>query len=191
MLITKTNPAGIDWYVQQIQTKLHDTLIRPDHLNITDTTQYRAYGRCYRNKKSDGYVAENYEGGDEYSDVYWDDTLTMITFFGMGRTDRNGVSYESQMHLVVFADLSKLAIKDRQGNVIAHRADEELREMFMKVIGSNSFGFQYVSTELWLENVLREYPGSIRDERLKFVDMHPRHCFRFNFLLSYNPNKIC
>lgn len=189
MLISRTNPMGVDWYIQALQTKLHDVLIDADHLNLISTPEeYKAYGRAYRNKTDDGYIAENYEGGDEYREVYFDDTVSLLSFFGIS----SGIkANEADVHLVFFADLQKLAIKNHDGDQVQHRADEELREMVRKILGRFSYGFTYVSTDLWLENVLREYPGSRRDGRLVSVDMHPRHCFRINLKLIFNPNKIC
>lgn len=191
MLITKTNPSGIDWYIQKLQTKLHSRLIAADKWDLADTDQYRAYGRAYRNKTADGYVAQNYESSSEYREVYWDDTLTAISFFGLSGPITKNVTSESDVHLVFFADLNKLALKDHTGATISHRADEELRNQVLSIIGENSFGFSMQSVELSIENVLKEYPGSRRDDRLKYVDTHPVHCFRINLKLTYNPNKNC
>lgn len=192
MLITKTNPSGLNWYVQQLQTALHTTLVGASGWNLADSAAYRAYGLCYRNKTADGYVAENYEGSDQYREVYFDDTLTAISFFGLsGPITQNGAGSEADVHLVFFADLNKLALKDSTGATISHRADEELRNSVLNLIGKSRLGFVYQSTELWLENVLKEYPGSRRDERLKYVDMHPGHCFRINLKLFFNQKKIC
>lgn len=188
MNITRTNPAGIDLYIQKLQTKLHDMLVGANYWNLSDQSQYRAYGRCYRNKTDDGYVAENYESAGEYKEVYWSDELAAVSFFGISSNVKTG---EADVHLVFFANLEKLALKDTEGDVVTHRADEELRLMVQRIIGKSAHGFQYESTELWIENVLREYPGSRRDARLKAVDMHPVHCFRINLKLLYNPNKIC
>jgi hypothetical protein len=193
MLITKTNPTGIDWYIQQLQTRLHNELVT--EWELSDSDAYKCYGRCYRNidKDNGGYVAEVYQSGKDYKEVYWDDTLTAISFFGMNGTVKKAVLSEAEVHLVFFADLSKLALKDKDETTIAHRADEELRTMTERIVGKYSNGFTLVSTELWLENVLREYPGSRRDgSSLKAkADMHPIHCFRLNLKLSYNPNKNC
>lgn len=192
MLVTKINPVGIDWYIQQLQTRLHTELVGVSGWNLSDTGQYKCYGRAYRNKKGNGYVAENYESDKEYKEVYWDDTLTAISFFGLSSTPvKKSIKSEAEVHLVFFADLDKLALKDSDGNTIAHRADEELRNSVLNVIGKFSYGFSVLSVELWLENVLREYSGSYRDERLKTVDMHPVHCFRINMKIIFDQNKHC
>jgi hypothetical protein len=185
MLNVRVKPTGIDWYIQQLQIKLHDTLIDSGHWNLADADQYQAYGRCYRNKKDDGYIAEVLTAGTDYKEVYWNDDLAAISFFGISGQIKRTVGMEADVHFVMFADLSKLNFS------VAHRADEELREMVAAIIGKSSFGFQMTSIDLWVENVLKEYPGSRRDSRLKAVDMHPVHCFRINLSLKYNPNKNC
>lgn len=191
MLSVKSNPVGIDWYIQQLQNKLHAELITA--WGLADATQYECYGRCYRNKKDTGYVAEVFTEGNEYKEVYWNDTLTAISFFGITNGIKRNVGAEADVHLVYFTDLSKLALTDRTGTLITHRADEELRKSVIDVIGKYSFGFSLVSVELWVENVLREYPGSRTTQSSLAIkgDMHPVHCFRINLKLSYNPNKIC
>lgn len=191
MLMTKTNPSGLNWYVQQLQTKIHDRLVGASGWNLADATKYKAYGLCHRNKTDDGYVAENYEGGNEYREVYFDDTLTAISFFGITGRITGAINSEADVHLIFFVDLSKLTLEDFRGTTIEHRADEEVRKSVLSIIGKNSNGFEVQSVELWLENVLREYPGSRRDDRLKFIDIHPVHCFRINLKLFYNANKHC
>lgn len=184
MLITKTSPVGIDWHIQKLQTLIHNRLISADYWNI-DSADYRCYGRCYRNKTDDGYVAQNYESGNDYREVYWDDSLKAISFFGTGNTVQIDMNAQADVHLVFFADVVKLA------PTILHRADEEIKQDVLDIIGKNAHGFSVQSVETSLENVLKEYPGSRRDNRLKYVDMHPVHCFRINMRLIYNPNKIC
>jgi len=192
MLNVKTNPVGIDYHIQQLQTKLHTVLINADHWDLADTTKYEAYGRCNRNKTDDGYIAEVFQSsGNEYKEIFWNDTLTALSFFGISNNIKRGVNNEADVHFIMFANLNTLALVDRDGTTITHRADEELRQMVLKIIGKNAFGFSVTSIDLWIENVLREYPGSRRDNRLKYVDMHPIHCFRINLKLIYNPNKIC
>lgn len=184
MLISKTTPKGMDYHIQELQTALHTGLLAAWGI---DTSLYKAYGRCYRNKTPDGYIAENYEGSGEYKEVYWDDSLAALSFFGITDQARaqTGLGSEVNVHFIMFANLSTLY------PTITHRADEELRGKVQSLIGAYGYGFSYVGTELWLDNVLREYAGSRRDNRLLAVDMHPTHCFRINLKLLYRPNKIC
>lgn len=182
MLTVKTNPVGIDFYIQKLQTYLHTQLLNKWGI---DTSIYQCYGRAYRNKKDTGYIAEIFAGSNEYKEAYWNDAMAAISFFGISNNIKQGVGSEADVHLVFFVNIKTLK------PTITNRADEEVRHDVESMIGQTLFGFNLESTDLWLENVLREYPGSYRDQRLKAVDMHPVHCFRLNLKLLYNPNKIC
>lgn len=182
MLITKTKPAGVDVPIQKVQEFLHTRLLA---LWGISSDVYRAYGRCYRNKQDFGYIAENYEGKDEYKEVYWDDNLTVISFFGIGSSVKHDKIKESvDVHLVFFLDLKKVKPS------ILHRADEEVHTDLLKLLGEGREGMTYTGLDTGVDNVLREYPGSRRDKRLIAADMHPAHCFRLNFTLLYSKN-IC
>lgn len=183
MLVTKTNPQGMDINIQNVQQVLHDKLLAAWGI---DTSQYMCYGRAYRNKTADGFVAEVYTGNGEYKEVYFDDGLAALSFFGIqtGPYDQN---YDKiNVHLVFFVDLDKLALKDYTGALIQHRADEEVRLSVFQAIGQECYGMTYQSTELYLDSILREYPGSRVNQGLATCDMQPRHCFRLNYSMLYD-----
>jgi hypothetical protein len=180
MLNVINNPVGIDIPIKKLQAFLHDALLEKWGI---ETDQYQSYGRCYRNKQDKGYMAEVYDGNDEYKEVYYDDTISAISFFGISNNIKQVIEQKADVHLIFFVNLEKL--KPEAPN----RADEEVRIDVMNIIGKTMFGFTLDSVDLWLENVLREYSGSYREERLKQVDMHPVHCFRLNFTLNYNIKK--
>lgn len=179
MLISKTSPAGIDYKLQELQTLLHDSLLTKWGIN---TSAYKCYGRCYRNKTDKGYIAENYEGSGEYKEVYWDDSLAAISFFGTGVKTKYDAYEATDVHLVFFVNLATLK------SSITHRADEEVKADVIDLIKPATYGFEYIGFETGLDNVLREYPGSRRDERLTIADMHPVHCFRINMTTLYDIN---
>ena len=77
MLNLLTAPVGVDAAIQKLQTLIHNNLM--DKWAI-DSNQYQSFGRCYRNKKDNGYIAEVYLGQSEYKEVYWDDNLSAISF---------------------------------------------------------------------------------------------------------------
>jgi hypothetical protein len=180
MLITKTSPKGVDWYIQALQTKLYDFLLAK-----WSGVNYQSYGRCYRNRRGDSYIAEVLDSGNEYKEVYWDDSFDVVSFFGIDDTVTKDLQSKVNVHLVFFVNLS--AVKPS----ISHRADEEARQDVLSLLGNKLNGFIFESLELWTENVLKEYTGSLREERLNAVDMHPIHCFRLNFSLIFDQNKIC
>lgn len=182
MLRQRTAPIGMDYHIQQLQNKLHAELLT---IWGIDTALYECYDRCYRNKKDEGYTAEFFEGGKNYKEVYWDDKLAAVSFFGQSGEITRDVKSIADVHLVFFVNLLKLKPS------ITHRADAEVRTDVENIVGRYSNGFTYEGMELWLENVLSDYSGSRRDNRLKTVDMHPIHCFKLNFTLRYDPNKTC
>lgn len=183
MLITKTKPVGIDFYIQKLQTYLHDILTVK--WNVTDL--YECYGRALRNKTSDGYKAEVYSPTAEnnHKDVYWNDALKALSFFGIGNTKIDRSFGVAEVHLVFFVDVAKLK------PTITHRADEEVRQDVMSVVKSGMHGFEVTGVVIGVENSLKEYPNSIKSESLKYADMQPTHCFRINGELTYDINKNC
>jgi len=193
MLITKPSPVGLDIPIQRLQKYLHDELLPIWGLDPTDANSsklYECYCRCHRNKTTSGYIAEWFTGADKnnYKEVYWNDELAAISFFGTASIETYQIDNKINVHLVFFVDLQKV----KPG--INHRADEEARNDVKKILSAGMFGFRYLSTETWLENVLREYPHSYRSDRLAKVDIHPVHAFRLNFELHYTDtisNSIC
>jgi hypothetical protein len=184
MVIAKNAPVGIDWYIQKLQTVLHDELVAK--WNNIQSSDYVSYARCYRNKTDDGYIAEHFVAPGSNKEVYYDSAIAVSSFFGLtSNITRKGPSASVDVHLVFFADLKKIKPD------IDHRADEEVRQDVASVIGPSRFDFTLESIEIGIENSLREYPGSRRDDRLKYVDMDNVHCFRINLKLIFNPNKIC
>lgn len=179
-LIARDTPKGIDYHINKLQSWIYTQL-----LTVWGNVQYESHPRCYRNRKKDGFIAELYKGSNEYKEVYWDDKFAAMSFFGIGDSIKVGVGHQVDVHLVFFVNLKKVKTN------AAYRADNEVRTDVVNIINQSGFGFKLNSVELSLENVLREYPGSFREKRLEKVDMHPLHCFRLNFSLQYDPNKIC
>lgn len=189
MLILKTDPVGIDYMIQQIMAEIHPRIMAAWDLDPEveiENKLFQFHGRSYRNQTSNGFVAEVYTADNQYKEVYWNDALHGIAFFGTNGTEKHQIAgYETtQVHLVFFVNLDKIKPS------ITHRADEEVRNEVIKIISEENRDFIFKSNDIWLENVLKEYPGSLREDRLKFVDMHPVHCFRLNFELNYNKS-IC
>lgn len=187
MLITKTSPVGIDAAIQKLQAWLHTELMGKWGMDTAIAAQNKLYQctcRCYRNKTASGYVAEVFTGGKEYREVYWDDTLNAISFFGISAIETYEIGETTNVHLVFFVNLKKLKPS------IAHRADEEVRRDVVLLAEKSMYGFKFQSLELGIENVLREYANSYRDDRMRAVDMEPVHCFRLNFELNYSKD-IC
>jgi hypothetical protein len=181
MLITVSSATGMDVEFKDLQQFLHSRLLTAWSI---DTSLYHSYGRCYRNRKEKGYVAEVYIGNKEYKEVYWNDSLAAISFMGLSEKIGYENHYVSDAHLVFFVNL------DRLKPTLAHRADEEVRWDVVNIVSSAPGGFSFKGITLGLENILKEYPGSITDELQNKVEMHPVHCFRLDLELTYDNNNI-
>lgn len=177
-LFLKNNPVGVDEVIQSMQKRLFSNLSDAWPAGI----KYNAYGRCYRNKKDNGYIAEFYEGSNEYREVYWDDTLSALSFFGVDPITEIDTDPVANVHLVFFVNIA-----DLKPGLQIERQDEEVRLDVYRIIERNIRGLVVNAQKTGIENVLREYPGSFRDDRLKVVDMHPVHAFRYDFQVRYHP----
>src|SRR5690349_22076742 len=102
MLITKTNPVGIDVAIQNLQMYLHKKLVTAWSLTGDADPLYECYGRIDRNKKDTGYIAEVYIGNNEYKEVYWNDGLKAISWFGITGKTQFDVQNKTDVHLVFF-----------------------------------------------------------------------------------------
>jgi hypothetical protein len=190
MIVSKTNPQGIDYFIDRLQKWIQPILYEAwglDPVDPDDLASYKFFPRVNRNPDPErGFIAELYLGNGEYKEVYYDDTLAGLSWFGLGPRIQAGVEHVADVHLVTFANLKKLYPG------ISHRADEEIRSHFQGIFEApNVLGFSLVSTEIWLANVLKEYPGSRRDQRLDAADMGEAHAFRLNLRLSFDPSQAC
>lgn len=180
MIETKTAPNGIDISIQKLNNDLYTRLTKVWPAGIV----WNCYGRIYKNREGQDYTAERFmpeaSDGKDYADVYWDDSVDVVSFFG---TSSKIVTQTRQMvdcHLIVFCNLASL-----KPDIVLSRADEEVRIDFIRVIGKCLYGFHFNSIETGITNVLREYKAGI--VKLNQVDTQPVHAFRINFSLAYNP----
>jgi len=185
MLFLKTAPVGVDIPIQKLQSYLHGKLLSKWGLQNAD---YEAYGRCYRNQKDAGYIAEVYVGGNEYKEVYLDDRIAALSFFGLSGNIEYEAGNTADVHLIFWVNIKKLR------PAITHRGDEEVRKDVQQLVDNDYQGFQFAGIQLGLEKVHQEYRGTIMAAQanldpLKFRDMHPYHCFRLDFKLTYNINR--
>lgn len=190
MIISINTPRGIDNAIQKLQGYLQSSLFAIwgiDPLDPVASADYIFYPLVYRNQdENNGYIAELYTGDGNYKEVFFDDQVKKgFSWFGMSPRISADVNPAVDIHLVTFARLDELYPS------IIHRADNEIREDFIKVFEAPLFGFKLLSTEIWLQNVLKEYPGSRRDNRLRAADMGKNHAFRLNLRLEFTPGPEC
>lgn len=181
MIITKTNPVGIDKKIDTFQRVMYSSLIK-----TWNTSKYNCYPRCYRNQTADGYAAEMFTGGVDYQEVYIDDTVSASSFFGIGQEQQvvDGQKV-ANVHLIFSVNLKEI----KPG---PQRNDEEVKidvERLIQSIGL-SHGWQITKETTGIDKILNEYPGSKKTIGLKYKDMHPFFWFRYDMNVYYDPTII-
>lgn len=178
MNIIKQDVAGIDIQIQKMQTTIYGKLLPV--WNVNDST-FTMYGRAYRNQSNDGYIPEVYTGNNEYKDSYFDDTLSGSAFWGVGDIERvdKSASTTADVFLIFMVNLAKIKPgKDRN--------DEQARVDVEQICMSRDYGFYLNAVVTGIDQVFKEYGGYKKTKGIEFRDMHPWHCFRLNFKLTYN-----
>jgi hypothetical protein len=186
MLTVIQNPVGVDIPIRKMQEHLHGFLMQTWGMDVNVSAEnalYQSYGRCYRNRTEKGYQALLFTTGNDYKPAFWNDGLNAMSFFGIGNIISNKINDVVDVHLIFICNLSKL----KSG--FPNRADEEVRLDVTNFVSAQMYGFEYRSIELGVDNVFKDYPGTLRDAAMKVIDMQPVHCFRLNFILTYNKNK--
>lgn len=178
-VFTKTNPKGVDKPIQAFQQVLYTAMKKI--WSINNDTDWDCYGRAYKNQTSDGLTPEVYKGNGEYKDVYWDDSLKVLSFFNVGESIKfQNLSATAPVGLIMMVRVDALKPSTSQRN------DEEIRNDIQKFCRINRFTFEMQSFETGIDNVFKEYSGARKTDGMKFRDLHPWHCFRINFNVVFN-----
>lgn len=180
MIYTKDCPKGIDIWIQNLQKELYSYVL--DQWCLSDK-DYDCYGRVYRNRANKQYKPEAFAGNKDYNEVFLNDKVSVLSFFGMGNNIvvNDYKSKTADVHVVFFVNLDKVYAGTQ------HRADSEVREDIFHFLREEIYQFIVKSEVLGVDRVLEEYPGLKEQEQI-FFDQHPWHCFRFNMQCTYDPN---
>ncbi len=180
MLVIKESVIGIDIPIQKYQTVLYNKL--KTVWGFTDAT-FNGYGRAYRNqdKESGAYTPEIYKGNNEYSDAYFDDTLSGSFFWGMGENIKFAKEGDNtaDVFVIFMVNLDKI----KPGTT---RNDEEVRNDVERIAIERIYGFYLTGVITGIDQVFKEYSGYKAVKGIKFRDMQPWHCFRLNFQINFN-----
>ena len=172
----RINPVGIDKPINNFLDYLYSR-VKIEGVLVTD---WEAYDRVYKTQKNGGLVPEYFTGGVDYKEVFYDDRFSMTSFFVADDTiETEGGDAIQEVSLIVQANLSDLYPS------IAHRADEEIRNLFM-FLSQNYYNadlFTFNNVETGIANVYREFVQ--RD--IKLDDMSKKHDFRLNYTVKYTP----
>lgn len=180
MEYAKPNPKGLDIHIGKVQSFIYGRL--KSLWNVTDAS-FDCYARAYRNQTADGYIPEVYKGSKEYKEVFFDDKLAAISFFGVAENIRYTMATATApVYLIFMVDLSKIKSGD-------YRMDEEAHVDVQKLFQPGRSGFNMTGFSTGIDSVFKEYSGWRKEQGMKFRDMHPLHCFRIDFLVSYDINQ--
>jgi hypothetical protein len=186
MVQTKPVPNGIDIPIQRFSIVLYNYLTS---LWGLASTAYAAYGRAYRNQTDDGYVPQVWnQTTGHYNEVLYNDTLSALSFFGVGDTTIYDVEKSSTSIADVFLIFMVNVPAIKPVGKFTPRADEEIRLDVEQFCQQERFGFRMQSFITGIDSVFKEYPGSWVKDGMKFRDLDPKHCFRINFKCYYDIN---
>ena len=173
----KTAPVGIDSHINDFQTYLYNKL--KTTWNVTDL-EFEMFGRAYRNQTDDGYTPERYVGNKEYKDLYWDDKLKAMAFFGVKEDSQvNAGTLTSDCFLIFMVNLQQLKPANE-------RKDEEIRNDVQRLCIAMKSGFIFSGFKTGIDSVFSEYSGWKKTIGMKFKDHYPLHCFRLDFKVTYS-----
>ena len=139
-IVRKTDPVGIDAVVNDLQTQL-ETL---------GWTTYDNYPRAYKNKTENGIIPERYTQDGNYLEVLFNDKLNASSFFLMDDTLNPtpfGQQIEGGLSIIFQVKLDKLK------PLIAHRADEEIRNAVIIALRKNKYAWEFSSVVTGIDNV--------------------------------------
>ena len=165
---TITNPKGIDFPIQKLQTYLHDKLPWSD---------IEIYGRVFENpSKEKGFTLEAYTSKNEYKDVFMNDKKSAVIFFieDKKHTTSEGIKFTNKLQIVFMVNLKKAYPS------ITHRADMESEIEAIELIRSRS-NFSMTEMEKGISSVFKGF----NIDGIKLSDMQPYHVFSINGDLTY------
>ena len=176
MNYTKTDPKGIDYEVQKLQSYLYNRVLAKWGLSesVVDF-----YGRVYREKRVNGFVPVAYVGSNEYSEVLFNDTKAVTAFFEVGETITSADTKKiANVSLNMCVNLSLI----EQFNQTSERMDEEARNDIEQWV-DRQYDYFLGKTVIGSQAVLSKYDGTIKELAAKMT-MHPYLIFRLDGQLS-------
>lgn len=180
MIYQITNPQGIDFYIQRLQSALY-TFLKTEW-SLTDSTAgtvLDSYGRVYGLwTKDSGIIPHVFTGKAEYKEVLFDDTRACVMFFDMGNTFQTTPGYASaNVSLYVHLNLGVIF------PTTVYRLDENVRLAVKNYLDADGKGFIVNAVQTGERKVFENYSGYRKRVGLKYTDMHPFHCFRVDMTI--------
>ena len=189
MNYTKTNPVGIDYYIQEtLQTPLYNRLVTK--FGLTDQT-YNQYGRCYRKTDSDrNYMPIWFKNQKEQPLLTYDDKTLLTIFFDIRETITVERNYwnNALVDMHVLADIAKWETLVT-GLPPQNRFDNELRIELQDYIEKFGHKFHLHSIQVGAKKAWSEFSGDYK-KNVVLHDLQPLCIMRFDLeLKQFNYNK--
>jgi hypothetical protein len=139
------------------------------------------FGRLHKNRKESGYIAEYYQGENEYKQVSYNDNLDGQFFFLVDdeSTTDDGIMYSSKCKCVFAINLLNTV-----GN---GRRDQESERDAIQYFRNNNGDYEITGIERGIENIFSGYDYS----NIKNSDINPKHIFSVNINLNYYLTDKC
>lgn len=143
-------------------------------------TDYNCYGRVYRNYNKDGseYLPQAYDGGHDYVDVFFNDTVALQTFFDINETIKVGDDLQPTAKVLLYGFLNLTSLYP----ALTDRADETVSNDIENFI-SDTYGFIVHEKHTGPKRILNDFAG-IRKELAMKEDMQPMYCFALEMELA-------
>lgn len=182
MLVTKTNPVGIDQPIQELQKFLYNTL---KALWKLDDNSLEGNGRCYRERVDSGYMPRLYVPGSTdipYKDVSFNDDIHAAFFFFdlWDVVDQKGTTSTAKVDIIFLVNLLKI----KPG--ISHRADEEARLDVQRICVTPRYNFMLREFGTGVKYVFNRFDGLTTKDLEQYRDTQPLHLFKISTELIYH-----
>lgn len=171
--VRKTNPVGLDSYIDRLQTVLDSQL---------DWPGLKVYPRAEKKFHKDGFTIEHYDGKGEYKSMMVSEENKIFFVPDDRRTSIGGARESVNLNIVAIVDVESAY------ETITHRADEEARVDFIRALRTSG-----IRPEYYLETVtgIDEIRRALRDimrGAVKFGDIQPYHIFMVRIDARYDNN---
>lgn len=174
MLVPRTQLVGVDKPIDGLQRYVFKHVL--DEFGAVNDLQYTSYSRVYRNLSAAGKVIpEAYMGNGNYSENFHDDKLDILSFFDVSEQVKFDGRFIVDVSQIYMVNLSRLNPSD-------DRADEVVRMKIYRIVehGMN-FGMLLKGFDHGIKRTFADYDQEV----IKHTNLHPFHCFKFNFEVQY------
>lgn len=171
-----TEGIGLDAVIKSIQEDLYPQLSQ--RWSTIDM-----YGRAYRNKTTDSEKLEWHTGSGDFTDVYFNDRVNGTVFFleEDNHNTQDEVVFQTDVKVIAMLNLKELFGNTTRKDAEAQRDLVDL----LRNLSDSRYTVEGIS-----KGVDAVFSGESRNQ-LRYMDMHPKHCFSVNISLTYYLNDKC